>query len=206
MLTEETVEEDIDTTKLSEAELKDYMRQQTKPTIHTLKLVLKSILLDFSSFPFKSHSAVNIEASCVCLARLCSALSLLCLWLFGLIALHRIALHCIASRSIAPHCIAWHRTASHRTALHRIALHCIASHCIASHCIALNNTTLLVCCRGVDSRFVGEVRALSRGLSFVRPRRRQQRHQGAEASESAVSCVRRARSSDVSISHRWQWQ
>ena len=79
MLTEETVEEDIDTTKLSEAELKDYMRQQTKPTIHTLKLVLKSILLDFSSFPFKSHSAVNIEASCVCFARLSSALSLLCL-------------------------------------------------------------------------------------------------------------------------------
>ena len=87
MLCEETVEEDIDTTKLSEAELKDYMRQQTKPTIHTLKLVLKFILLDVSSFPFKSHSAVNIEASCVWFALLCSALSLLCLWLFGFITL-----------------------------------------------------------------------------------------------------------------------
>ena len=65
MVCEETAEEDIDTTKLSEAELKDYMRQQTKPTIHTLKLFLKSILLDFSSFPFKSHGAVNTEASCV---------------------------------------------------------------------------------------------------------------------------------------------
>ena len=76
---EETVEEDIDTAKLSEAELKDYMRQQTKPTIHTMKLVLKSILLDFSSFPFNVHSAINIEASCLCFALLCSALSLLCL-------------------------------------------------------------------------------------------------------------------------------
>lgn len=92
MLTEEFVEEDIDTTKLSEAELRDYMRQQTKPTIHTLKLVLKSILLDFSSFPYKSHCAVNIEASCVCFVRLCPVFALPFVVWFNRIASHRIAL------------------------------------------------------------------------------------------------------------------
>ena len=64
VLFEETVEEELDTTKLSGAELKDYLRQETKPTISILKLILKSILLGFSSFPFKVHSAVNTEASC----------------------------------------------------------------------------------------------------------------------------------------------
>ena len=113
MLTEEFVEEDIDTTKLSEAELRDYMRQQTKPTIHTLKLVLKSILLDFSSFPYKSHCAVNIEASCVCFVRLCPVFALPFVVWFNRIALHRIALSCIAL-----HC----------AALHRMASHCLASH------------------------------------------------------------------------------
>ena len=141
MLTEEFVEEDIDTTKLSEAELRDYMRQQTKPTIHTLKLVLKSILLDFSSFPYKSHCAVNIEASCVCFVRLCPVFALPFVVWFNRIASHRIALRRVALRLIASHCIALPRIALNRIALHRIALNCIALHCAAlhrmtSHCLA----------------------------------------------------------------------
>ena len=62
LLLEEEVEEEVDTATLSEAELKDYMRQSEKPTNQVLHLVMKSILLDFSSFPFKSHTAENIEA------------------------------------------------------------------------------------------------------------------------------------------------
>ena len=62
LLVEEEHQEDVDTATLTEAELKDYLRQETKPTITVLRLILKSLILDFSSFPFKSHTAVNIEA------------------------------------------------------------------------------------------------------------------------------------------------
>ena len=53
LLLEEDFEEEVDTATLSEAELKDYVRQEIKPRISVMKLIMKSILLDFSSFPFK---------------------------------------------------------------------------------------------------------------------------------------------------------
>ena len=90
LLLEEDFEEEVDTATLSESELKDYVRQEIKPRISVMKLIMKSILLDFSSFPFKvvyfsvvlnssshghnnavsialptttkSHTAVNIES------------------------------------------------------------------------------------------------------------------------------------------------
>lgn len=53
LLLEEDFEEEVDTATLSEAELKDYVRQEVKPLVSVMKLIMKSILLDFSSFPFK---------------------------------------------------------------------------------------------------------------------------------------------------------
>ena len=53
LLLEEDFEEEVDTATLSEAELKDYVRQEVKPLVSVMKLIMKSILLDFSSFPLK---------------------------------------------------------------------------------------------------------------------------------------------------------
>ena len=64
-----------------------------------------------------------------------------------------------------------------------------------------NNTTLPVCCRGVDSPFVGEVWAPARGLLSVRAGQRQQRHQGAEASLKALYRVCAAHDLQMSAPH-----
>ena len=53
LLLEEDFEEEVNTATLSEAELKDYVRQEHKPKVCVMKLIMESILLDFSSFPFK---------------------------------------------------------------------------------------------------------------------------------------------------------
>ena len=149
LLLEEDFEEEVDTATLPEAELKDYVRQEAKPRVSVMKLIMKSILLDFSSFPFKvvffpvvlnspshghnnavsialptttkSHTAVNIES-----------------WLPGELEwrhygevwspVGRLPPHG-AFLSVAPHSVALHclRCVEMRAFL-RIKLRCIALH------------------------------------------------------------------------------